>query len=237
MSPSVLRILALETSGTAGSVAVLEGDRSLAQFELDPARRSAQTLAAGIDRVLREVGWKSCEIEMVAVAVGPGSFTGLRVGVTSAKVFAFAVNAKVIGIDTLDAIAEPLVDHLPAEIDRLAVGIDAQRGDVFAAHFVRESSTWQRERATEIVSQAAWLEGFGSRCAVAGPVLNKLVERIPAGVLIAPRESWMAQATAVGRLAARRAAAGEFDDVWKLAPLYLRRSAAEEKAGMEPLPS
>jgi tRNA threonylcarbamoyladenosine biosynthesis protein TsaB len=229
MPSSVVRILALETSGMAGSVAALAGEHLLAHIELDPQRRSAQTLAACIHEVLRQANWRPNEVETVVVAVGPGSFTGLRVGVTSAKVFAYSMNAKVIGVDTLDVLAEPLLETLPSGVDRLALGLDAQRGDVFAAEYMRDLQTWRRMGPTEIVTQASWLASLGAGSAVAGPVLNKLVDRVPQGTLILPRAQWTPQADAVGRLAARRAAAGDYDDVWKLAPAYLRRSAAEDK--------
>ena len=73
-----MRILAIETSGTTGSLAALAGEEIVASVSLDPALRSARALAPGIRDLLAQVGWRPADIELVAVTIGPGSFTGLR---------------------------------------------------------------------------------------------------------------------------------------------------------------
>jgi tRNA threonylcarbamoyladenosine biosynthesis protein TsaB len=99
-----MRILALETSDQTGSVAALDGDNLLEELILEQSQRSAQSLAPAMQNLLRRVGWQPSDVQLVAVSVGPGSFTGLRVGVTAAKVFAYAVGAEVLGINTLEVI-------------------------------------------------------------------------------------------------------------------------------------
>src|SRR5687768_13624521 len=128
-----MRILALETSGKAGSVAVADGPRLIDQLELNRDRRSAQSLAAGIRTLLDAIGWRIAEIELVAVTIGPGSFTGLRVGVVTAKTLAYTLGARIIGAGTLDVIAA----QARCAESHLAAAIDAQRGQVFAATFER----------------------------------------------------------------------------------------------------
>ena len=123
------RTLALETSGLSGSVAACDGGRLLAERELAQGSRSAQSLAPALRQLLAQVGWQARDVHRVAVTVGPGSFTGLRVGVTTAKAFAYAVGAEVIGINTLDVIAA----QAPVEAARVAVALDAQRQELFAA--------------------------------------------------------------------------------------------------------
>ena len=229
-----MRILAIETSGSAGSVAALDGGLPLAQLDLDPQLRSARTLAPGLQQVLREVGWAPAEVQLLAIGLGPGSFTGLRLGVMTAKAFAYATGAAILGIGTLDAIAW----RAPAEAGTIAVGIDAQRGEVYCGSFTREpagatAAAGARDVVAagpvDIVAAARWIDSLPAGCVVTGPALAKLAESLPAGLPPAPRESWQPTAAAVGQLAALRAARGARDDVWKLAPLYLRRSAAEEK--------
>ena len=91
--------LALETVATAGSVALLQGDTLHSERQLPPAARSARTLTAVIQDLWNVAG--KPKIQLIGVASGPGSFTGLRVGITTAKTLAFAWNAKLIGINTL----------------------------------------------------------------------------------------------------------------------------------------
>ncbi len=229
MSPNenlTLRILALETSGRFGSVAAAYGDKPLLDKELDQSRRSASTLAPALKELLAEVGWRPVDVELTAVTVGPGSFTGLRIGVATAKAFAYAVGSDVIGVNTLDAIARRApVERTP----RLAAAIDAGRGQVFAAAFERDASNhWEAIGETTLESIDAWLARLSPEIAVTGPALMSLADRIPAGVPVVDQSLWLPTAACVAEIAQLRFLAGQRDDVWTLVPLYLRRSAAEE---------
>ena len=178
------RGLALETSGRAGSVAVFEGTTLVATHTLDPAQRSAQSLAPALARLLAQVEWQPTDIKLVAVAQGPGSFTGLRVGVTTAKVFAYAIQANVIGVDTLEAIAAAVPQH----VSKLQVVMDAQRGDLYTATFARPSPLESLAPLTSsrILSMENWLASLDSDTWVAGPLLERLADRLPAGVPSSP---------------------------------------------------
>ncbi len=220
------RTLALETSGLSGSVAACEGNRLLAECELARGQRSAQSLAPALHKLLAEVGWQPRDVQRVAVTVGPGSFTGLRVGVTTAKTFAYAVGAEVVGIDTLEVIAA----QAPLDVPRVAVALDAQRQEVFAAVYGPETPQGRTLiELTHIVTVQAWLESLGRDSWVSGPVLEKLTGELPPGVRPLAREFWHPRAATVGRLAAQVFDRGGGSDIWQLAPKYLRRSAAEEK--------
>jgi len=222
-----VKILALDTSTACGTVALLQGEELLEQAALDPTRRSTQTLAPAIEQLLRHHGWKPRQVELVAVAVGPGSFTGLRLAVATAKVFAYAVGAEVLGVNTLEAIAWGGV----AGRGTLHVGMDAQRGEVFAARFARQEETapWQMTGGVELLSRQRWLEQMAPGELVAGPVLQRLREPLPEQVAAVPQALWFPQAAAVGRLAWHRWQQGERQDVWGLLPRYYRPSAAQEK--------
>ena len=91
-----MKILALETTERVGSVAVARDDNLLSEMKLDPNKRSTQSLALGLAAVLQQVGWHTTDLDLVATCVGPGSFTGLRVGVTTAKTLAYAAGADIL---------------------------------------------------------------------------------------------------------------------------------------------
>lgn len=221
-----MRILAIESSGSTGSVAALADGDPLSQLALDPAQRSARTLAPSIAQLLRQVGWKPRDVEVVAVGIGPGSFTGLRLGVMTAKAFAYAAGAKILGIGTLETIAS----RAPSSAANLAVAVDAQRGEVYRGNFTRNSSgELHPHGAVTIATVEHWLDSLTAAMTATGPALAKLHVRLPSSVAVAPPETWLPTAAAVGMLAARREARGAADDLWTLAPCYLRRSAAEEK--------
>src|SRR5205085_2589499 len=89
------------------------------------------------ERLLKQVGWRPGEVELVAVVTGPGSFTGLRIGVTTAKTFAYAVGCEVMGVNTLLAIAS----RAPAGTARLHVALDAGRDEAYVASFSTDTGT------------------------------------------------------------------------------------------------
>ena len=221
-----MRILALETVDQSGSVAALTGDRIVAQRDLDPQVRSAQSLAPTIAEVLENARWNPREIELVAVAVGPGSFTGLRVGVTTAKMLAYAVGSQVLGVNALEAVAW----QVPEGIDQICVVVDAQREQLFAAHFRRDfASVWQWQEPAVLVDAQSWLAGLSAAEAISGPGLAKLANRLPGSVHVLERALWSPRAVTVGRLAWQQYQSGRRDDVFTLVPQYFRPSAAEEK--------
>lgn len=224
-----MRILALETSGLAGSVAACEDDRLLLQTELDPATRSARTLAHAVQELLAAVGWQGPTIDLVAVGSGPGSFTGLRVGVTTAKVLAYAWRCRLVGVDTLEAVARHL--YVRSSAGRVAVVLDAGRGQVFAGDFRRSpTGGLEPDLPTRLVDATAWLASLKAGDMVAGPALAQLAPQLPACVRVASPELWPPRAWGVALAAFERYKRGEYDDPFTLVPRYLRPSAAEEKA-------
>jgi len=226
-----LRILALETTDKAGSLAVLDGSKVLANMQLDASGRSAQSLVPGIREVLNSVGWTMSDVELLAVAIGPGSFTGLRVGVTTAKTLAYATGAAVIGVNTLEVIAA----QADRPVARLHAILDAQRGELFAGLFDASQSREPRWLTPEaIIAADDWLASLQTGDVVSGPATAKIASRLPAGVTALPPEQWSPLAATIGHLAAQAAATGRRDDLWKITPHYLRASAAEEKLARSP---
>lgn len=232
-------ILAFDTSGFSGSVAVLEGARVLSEASLPAELRSAQTLAAAIVEVMRSAGIEAKQVGLVATTVGPGSFTGLRVGVTTAKTFAYAAGAQVLGVSTLESIAH----QVPAEMLRFGLGeiqvvLDAQRKEVFLGRFVAVQRNeppdgpieLRRLEADRLVAVEDWLAALRTGDLVTGSGLKRLQERLPAGVAKVDEVAWEPRASIVGRLAWRDFESGQRDSLWKLTPVYLRASYAEEKA-------
>ncbi|MGC3968885.1 MAG: tRNA (adenosine(37)-N6)-threonylcarbamoyltransferase complex dimerization subunit type 1 TsaB [Pirellulales bacterium] len=225
-----MRILALETSGLGGSVALLDDASGFAMSrELAPGRRSAQGLAPAIQQILADARWSLDRVANVAVTTGPGSFTGLRIGVTTAKTLAYALGASIVSLNSLDVLA----DAVSPSDARLWALLDAHRGELFAASYRRDAAgTWQREDATRECSLPtvdAWLTQLAPGDMVTGPIVSRLAAKLPDGVSAVAEELRQPQARHVAQLASRRLARGERDDVWNLVPYYGRLSAAEEK--------
>jgi tRNA threonylcarbamoyladenosine biosynthesis protein TsaB len=221
-----MRTLALESSGMAGEVALLDDERVVAEVVLPGEQRTAQSLAPSIAEAVSLAGWKARDVELVAVSIGPGSFTGLRVGVTTAKVFAYAAKCEVLGIGTLRGVAANVE---VVEGAALWTVLDAQRQQLFAAKFRGVAGAWECEVEAHVVDHDAWLARLASGDIVSGSGLKRLTGKL-AGVKVLGEEHWTPRANAVGRLAYTDYLAGRRDDLWRLTPHYLRPSAAEEKA-------
>lgn len=222
-----MNILGIDTSGREGSLALRRdghcGDlRSLAKT----GRRHAQTLVAEIDSLVRESGLEFTDLDGVAVSIGPGSFTGLRVGVTCTKTLAWATGCHVAAVDTLRVIAQNAAD----DIDDVHVISDAQRGELFVGRYVRgEGGLFVRIGEIEIVAAAAWCDQRTPDCVVTGPGLDKYADRFASSVRLLEPQQRFPLASIVALFGEQQIGAGETADLWSLEPQYLRRSAAEEK--------
>jgi tRNA threonylcarbamoyladenosine biosynthesis protein TsaB len=225
MSDPPPRLLLLETSGRVGLVAVAEGAQLRAHRRLDETRRHARDLAPAVADLLREQGWKACDLAAVIVGRGPGSYTGLRVGLMSAKTLAYATGCALIGIDTFAAIAR----QAPAECTRVDVIADAQKDLVYVQSFVRAGESWKPDSELAIRSFTQWLAGRAPDAWVSGPGLVKWRAKVPPEVPCVAEEAWNPTVESLLVLGLALYLVGERDNVFALEPLYLRASSAEEQ--------
>ena len=130
--------LALDTTTRAGSVAVVLRDRVLSVVQGESSRTHGERLPAELDRALREAGVDARELQLLAVASGPGAFTGLRIGLATMQGLAMVHGTRVIAVSALDALAlaaSRATQNVAAPPARVAAWMDAQRGEVFAAYY------------------------------------------------------------------------------------------------------
>jgi tRNA threonylcarbamoyladenosine biosynthesis protein TsaB len=125
----VTRALAIETATSRCAVAIGTEDGALASATVDGGRRHVETLVPAIRGLLESVEWSLDDLERIAVDIGPGLFTGMRVGIATAQGLALGIGCPVAPVCSLDAVAHP---HHPSEAGIAAV-IDARRGEVFSA--------------------------------------------------------------------------------------------------------
>jgi tRNA threonylcarbamoyladenosine biosynthesis protein TsaB len=222
---TVPRLLILETSDRVGQVALAAGAELLALRRLEETRRHARDLAPAVKGLLDSQGWKPHDLAAVFVSRGPGSYTGLRVGIMSAKVLAYAAGCALIAVDTFAAIAH----QASAGWDRLDVLSDAQQDKIYVQSFQQETGGWRAVSALAIRPFAGWLAERSPQAAVTGPGLRKWAEHLPPEVPVMDRELWGPQPASLLHLGLARFLAGERDDPFVAEPLYLRPSSAEEQ--------
>jgi tRNA threonylcarbamoyladenosine biosynthesis protein TsaB len=216
------RLLILETSQRVAKVALALGDAIVGEQTLDEQRRHARDLTPAVQTLLQSQGWKARDLNGVIVSRGPGSYTGLRVGVMSAKMLAYATGCTLLAIDTFAAIA--LQASETGAVRNVDVIADAQQGKVYAQRF------GAHPEPLLIVPLEMWLESALAWNVVAtGPGLETFAAKLPAALKKAPEIAWYPQSASLLRLALERMSRGERDDSFAVEPLYLRASSAETK--------
>jgi len=223
-----MRLLALETATLAGGAALLDGGRLVGESRLNIARTHSERLMAVVDRLLQDCGWEASSLDGLAVSIGPGSFTGLRVGAATAKGLALALEVPVAPVPTLDALAATL----PFADAPVCPLLDARKNEVYCSLYRWTGTAMERlwdYLALPPEAAAARLDGpvivLGDGVAACRPYLDRvegLREADPVHSVPSP--------AVVGLLGHAMLVAGAGIPAERLAPLYLRPSEAELKA-------
>lgn len=224
-------VIGIETSGLSGSVALNRDGHCLESRSLEQAgRRHAQTLVLELHQLLAGHHLTPREVEAVAVSRGPGSFTGLRVGMVCAKTFAYATGCRFVAVDTFAAVAM----NCPPDTTDVWVVEDAQRGDLFAGRYRRgDDGDWEQASPIEMVSAEQWLPLRSPNETITGRGLLRCDLSLTRARCLTGEEIMRPGAAAVAsrgeRMLVHRHSATDVDfDLWKAIPFYIRPSAAEE---------
>ena len=215
-------ILSLDTSTTVCSVALHQNGTLLGCYELFTERTSAAMLTTLISNVISQTGHELAQVDAFAVAKGPGSYTGLRIGTSTAKGLCFALDKPLIAINTLTAMAEQIRAYFPAG-HLLCPMIDARRMEVYGAIYATDSQEIQPTAAHIIDEQSFsnWLDRgpvvfFGDGADKCRPVVGQHPNAIFPEAPVVPT------ARTVGQLATLAFAAGQFENVAQFEPFYLK---------------
>jgi tRNA threonylcarbamoyladenosine biosynthesis protein TsaB len=219
--------LAIETSSRIGAIALVESGRVVAHDEFPHGLQHAAQLIGRLDKLCKSQGWTPSDLSRLYVSIGPGSFTGLRIGVTLAKTLAFATGAQIIAAPT----GQVLARNAPPDARELIIVLDAKRGQIFTARFTREGDRWiEREPAhlDDLPSMLAgaprpvWLLGEGI------PYHRKLIPADDPSIFVTPPDLWQPRVSAVAQIGQELAGQGLFVDPDRLTPLYIRKPEAQE---------
>ena len=225
----MINILVLDTSTERAALGLSTRAGKVYTSASEAERRHGRDLIPCVAAILAEAGLNVGQVDLFGVGLGPGSYTGLRVGLMAAKTLAYVTGAEVVGLDSLEAMAR----NAPATAMRISVIGDAQRGDLYVADFVRQSpgATPIPTQPTHIERLADWLARLEPGQLVLGPGLNspRIRAAIPAELLLGNPSRNLPEGNALTELAHDIWISGRRDDPWSLEPNYLRKSAAEEK--------
>ncbi|MBA4371614.1 MAG: tRNA (adenosine(37)-N6)-threonylcarbamoyltransferase complex dimerization subunit type 1 TsaB [Thermodesulfovibrio sp.] len=225
-----MKILAIETSTILGGIAVADAGRGLiAEARLNVKTTHSERLMTVIGQVMEQSGLRLEEIDLFAVASGPGSFTGLRIGLSTAKGLAYATGKPMVTVPTLEAFAWSFAfSRYP-----VCIMLDARRDEVYTALFRWEGDTFVREIAETSVKPDELLTRLEGTVLFAGEgtlvYRDKIVSALGKRAVFAPADRMVPSPASLAVLGLDRAAAGHCTDPFGAAPLYIRRSEAEVK--------
>ena len=195
-----MKVLAVETSTMCGSVALLEEEKLISEYLLDIKTTHSERLMPAIDRVLKDSEVDLSQIDGFAVSLGPGSFTGLRIGLSAIKGLALAMNKPIAGIPTLDALAH----NIPFSRYTISPLLDARRGEVYTALYrFNEKGELSRVTSYRAMDPRHWLTFIDDKTVFLGGGLTvyrwMVEEELKDFAIFAPADLNVPRASVVGR--------------------------------------
>ncbi len=216
-------ILGVDTSTTVCTVALYNGEKILANLALDNGFTHSQTMMVQIEFLLHSANIMPKDLTGIAVSTGPGSFTGLRIGIATAKTMAYALKIPIVGIDTMLSLAY----NMPVFNSFLSPLIDGQKGNFYQTIYKWEDKLMQVAPMQLKTYQEALdtLSGFDEKCFLLGDVKNDIV--LPENVFLAPKQLIKPCAKSIAILGYERIKQNDIDDMFELEPYYVKKSEAE----------
>jgi tRNA threonylcarbamoyladenosine biosynthesis protein TsaB len=225
-----MKVLSIETSTMLGGVSIIDEQRGLiTETRLNVKTTHSERLMAVIDRILAESRLSLDDIDAFAVAIGPGSFTGLRIGLSTAKGLSYATGKPIVTVPTLEAFAR----NFPYTRYPVCIMLDARKGEVYAGAFRWEKDRFERLIEDSSIKPDDLLRGLKGEIVFAGEgallYRDKILEIMKDRALIAPPDKMVPSAANVAMIGLERALRGEYLNASEAAPFYIRKSEAEVK--------
>ena len=227
-----MKLLALDSSGLVASVAILDGETLVAEYTLNYKKTHSQTLLPMLDEIVKITQTELSEMDAIAVAAGPGSFTGLRIGAATAKGLGLALDKPIIPVPTVDGLAYQLFGTSMI----ICPMMDARRKQVYTGFYRFEGSEMKvlKEQCAQSVEDTlTQLKEYNEPVVFLGdgvPVYKEeILEKMGDLAIFAPAHANRQRAAAVGTLAQVYFAQGIYESADEFVPEYLRKSQAERE--------
>lgn len=227
-----MKILTLDTSSIVASVAIGDEEKLIAEYTINHKKTHSQKLLPMIEEVLERCELKTKDIDLFGVSLGPGSFTGLRIGITTVKVMAQALNKPVVGVSSLEGLAYniPFFDGLICPI------IDAQRESVYSAIYSWEGdklNTVKQGDVFEVKDLLKHVKDLNKKTIFLGDGLNRFKDQIQEelpSISIFPNSSVvLPRASSILEIVKSKSKQGLVSEAKDILPIYMRKSQAERQ--------
>jgi len=223
-----MRILAIDTASTTGSVAVVAGEALLAEFTIARQETHSRRLMDMIDGALKMSGLDLGRLDGLAYTRGPGSFTGLRIGLSVIKGLAVVSGVPLVGVSCLEVLAHQGTERLPL----ICPMMDARNNEVYAARYRFSGNDLVNVAPEAALTPDDAAEGIEESCLLIGDGVhryrNLLTARLGDMARFAAPDHGIPRALTVARLSMPKFEGGQTDDVQNVVPVYLRKSYAEQ---------
>lgn len=227
-----MKVLAIDTSTVVAAVALMDDEKLMGEYSLNNKKTHSQKLMVMIKEIFNDLEIKPSDIDVFAASTGPGSFTGLRIGVTTAKAMAYATSKPVISVPTLDALAYNVVTSSFI----ICPILDARNNQVFTALYQPKDN--RLERITDYlgipVAQLVQLIKEKNKTVVfTGDAIDLhkdyFITELGGNCEFSPLAMRLQRASSVAEIALKMAREGKFENSFELVPFYLRKSQAERE--------
>ena len=226
-----MRILALDSSGLVATVAIVEDDQTIAEYTVNYKKTHSQTLLPMLDEIVKMTEFDLGTIDAIAVAGGPGSFTGLRIGSATAKGLGLALDKPLIHVPTVDGMAYNLFGCTGL----ICPMMDARRNQVYTGiyRFEQEFEIVEEQMAIAVQELIEKLNAYGEKVTFLGDGVPVYAKQLEEGLTVpysfAPAHVNRQSAAAVGALGMKYASEGKMETATEHQPDYLRVSQAERE--------
>ena len=224
----IMKVLGIETSGLVGNIAVCDGETVVSKKTYGKNFSHGKEIVSSLESIFNEIKWEPNEIDLIAVSTGPGSYTGLRIGVTCAKTLAYGLEKPVIDVPTLDVLVENVKD---TNAKTICPVLDAKRKSVYACIYDRSSNENRKSTDFLIISPDSLIDILPESTLIFGDGIAPYREIFTQKNLTIVEDDnlCISDAADVARLGLERYEQGIRCEINALAPLYLRKSEAEER--------
>ncbi|HYA31447.1 MAG TPA: tRNA (adenosine(37)-N6)-threonylcarbamoyltransferase complex dimerization subunit type 1 TsaB [Thermodesulfovibrionales bacterium] len=225
-----MKILAIETSTLLGGVAIMgEAEGLITEVRLNVRSTHSEKLMTEVDHTLKQSGLQMSDIDVFGVSIGPGSFTGLRIGLSTVKGFSYATGKPIVAVPSLEALAW----NFPYSAYPVCTMFDARRKEVYAGVFRWNGSSFERMVEERSVRVADLVSTLHEEVIFAGEgallYRDSITEIAGKNALFPQRNSMIPSPSNVACVGLKKALEADFSEPVGLVPLYLRKSEAETK--------
>ncbi|MFA5345264.1 MAG: tRNA (adenosine(37)-N6)-threonylcarbamoyltransferase complex dimerization subunit type 1 TsaB [Candidatus Omnitrophota bacterium] len=215
-----MKILAIDTSTRFLSLGIYD-DTKIYEYNLEVGSKLSSLLAVIIRKVLRALDLEAAELDYFACGLGPGSFTGLRVGLSMMKGLSWSLGKPLIGVPTLDILAM----NSGLYSDKLIIPVvDAKRNLIYSCFYRNSGVKLRKVSPYMLVSQDELLQKIKSPCVMLGDALelykNGIIKNLP-GTILLDKDSWYPKAHNIIKLSLDRINKQKFEDILKVNPFYI----------------